>query len=1041
MITRYFYRNPQIVMLIAAAIFVAGVSSLSVMPRLEDPILKKRVGVISASLVGANASEIETSVVVPIEGWLQEFSEIEKVRSNTRANVTNIVIELAGSVSDPDQVWPAIQRKLQSNANQLPDETSAPDLTVFPLKAYAAILAIVPTKENGGTLGHEFRLAKELRQRILSLAGSESVDLFGDPHEELIIEVDPQTLAETGLSTGMIAQQILNSEAVPGGNLQSKGRQLTVQLRESGDVIQRLEKLQIEIPGSPQSIVLSSIAAVSVKAKSPPSDVAIIDGQKSIVIGVMVDNGYRVDQWTEELEQILRQLSADFPGDYEVESLFLQSDQIQQRMNNLLQNIAISTVSVVLIVFLFMGWRCMLVVAGSLPLSACLVILGLRLMSIPIHQMSVTGLIVSLGLLIDNAIVMVEEIRSRIFQGKSNADAISESIRHLGLPLFGSTLTTALAFLPIAIMPGPSGEFVGALAVSVILAISSSLLLSLTIIPPLVFMLGVDAEGSGFANYGLRPGFLKNLYRGSLRRVFKTPLLGVLLGIALPCCGFYFAGQLQKQFFPATDRGQVQIELELSGSNNLDSVEQSVRQVMAIVENQPSVTRQNWFLGRSAPTFYYNVVPRRRSTPNYAQAFVELNQPSEIDGLVNQLQSEIDANIFDCRVVVRKLEQGPPFDAPIEVRVVGDDLQQLERLGDEIRLVLSSHPNVTHTRSDLGDKTAKLEMEIDANLAKRNGISENELSKFLYSSLEGADAGSVQHRGGSIPSKVVVNYADRSVIDTLLSLNMITKPAGPPKKQSGPAGRNAPVQPQKVSLGSIGDFELGADVGAIIRLNGQRVNEVKAYLQAGVLPSEALERFKSDFRDSKISLPQGYEIQIGGEEEKRTEAISTLAANLVIIIVLIVITLVAVLGKVRFALIIAAVAGLAIGLGPFAIYLFGYPLGFMAIVGTMGLVGVAINDSIVVLAAIREYLEACEHDDIDASKLAEVVVGSTRHILATTLTTMIGFLPLVLDGGKFWPPLAIVISAGVGGATLLALYFTPSLFLVLHKSTYSDRID
>ena len=256
------------------------------------------------------------------------------------------------------------------------------------------------------------------------------------------------------------------------------------------------------------------------------------------------------------------------------------------------------------------------------------------------------------------------------------------------------------------------------------------------------------------------------------------------------------------------------------------------------------------------------------------------------------------------------------------------------------------------------------------------------------------------------------------------------------------------AKPTPVSLGVVADFRLDANVGTIIRHNGQRVNEVKAYLRAGVLPADALAKLKEDLRASDITFPLGYRLEIGGESEKRSEAISTLVANIAVIVSLMIVTLVAVLGSVRLALVIAAVAGLVMGLAPLALYCFGYPFGFMAIVGTMGLIGVAINDSIVVLAAIREKAMSAEMPSGGADggksvpvELAEVVAGSTRHILATTFTTMIGFLPLVLGGGRFWPPLAIVMAAGVGGATLLALYFTPSLYLLLHRGRLGRSVD
>ena len=1050
MITRYLFRHPQMVWLIVVALLVTGVSCLSVMPRLEDPVLKQRVGVITLTLVGGDASEIEMSVVVPVEAWLQEFSDIQKVRSNTRANVTNIVVELADRVTEPDSVWSAIERKLQANSGQLPEGCSSPELAIFPLKAFAAIVAVTPGADDTGddtqesdSLRSEYQVALELKRRLLGIAGTESIQIFGAVEEQLAIEVVPETLAANGLSTGMIAQQIKASQSAPGGNLQKGGQRMSVEVQKETDAIKRLQNLPITVPGTTNTSRLGDLANLSLSPVQPSPDLAIVNGRDAIVLGVMVDNQKRVDLWTDQCQNEIDKLVSQSSDDFLVEPLFLQSDQIRQRMDGLLKNLAIGTVAVVLIVFLFMGWRCMLVVAVSLPLSACVVVFGLRFLGIPIHQMSVTGLIVSLGLLIDNAIVMVEEVRSRIYLGKRPVEAITESTRHLGLPLLGSTLTTILTFLPIATMPGPSGEFVGSLAVSVILSISASLILAFTIVPPMVTLLGVDSTRDSFMNYGLRSGWLGKCYRKSLEFTFRAPILGLLLGIAFPAFGFWVSGQLQKQFFPATDRAQLQIELDLPTAANLKSVRRSVDKVREIVKADAAIKNQHWFLGRSAPTFYYNVVPRRQSTPNYAQAFVDLESNQNIDGLVNRLQEKIDSQVLNARVIVRKLEQGPPFDAPVELRILGEDLRLLEELGNQVRGLLASHPQVTHTRADLGDKDPRLKLEIDSNLATQNGVSDNELSRFLFSSLEGAEAGDFVHQGLSVPARVLVDWSEGSVINSLMAMPVtFSKPGRSTSAAPNPASASKPTP---VSLGVVADFRLDANVGTIIRHNGQRVNEVKAYLRAGVLPADALATLKEKLRTSDITFPTGYRLEIGGESEKRSEAISTLVANIAVIVTLMIVTLVAVLGSVRLAMVIAAVAGLVMGLAPLALYCFGYPFGFMAIVGTMGLIGVAINDSIVVLAAIREKSMDTEMplggERSVPVELAEVVGGSTRHILATTFTTMIGFLPLVLSGGKFWPPLAIVMSVGVGGATLLALYFTPSLYLLLHRGQLNRSVD
>ena len=424
---------------------------------------------------------------------------------------------------------------------------------------------------------------------------------------------------------------------------------------------------------------------------------------------------------------------------------------------------------------------------------------------------------------------------------------------------------------------------------------------------------------------------------------------------------------------------------------------------------------------------------------------VDLKGDFEIDELVNQMQASIDDSVFDARVNVRKLEQGPPFDAPVEVRLLGDNLGVLQDLGDQVRRLLATQPLVTYTRSDLGDTSLKLQVEVDANAARQLDSTDQEVAKFLYSSLEGAEAGAFFDFGFPTSVRVKIDFTNRSVSNTVSAL-MITKPPAqipsslsPERKPDTPAA-NGPI---KFPFGSLAEFELDADSSAIVRLDGKRMNEVKAYLKAGVLPSQSLEQLKKDLDAIRFYLPSDYEIRFGGEDEKRSDAVANLVANAVVIVSILVLSLVALMGSIRFALIVVTVGALAIGLGPLALYGFGFPFGFMAIVGTMGLVGIAINDSIVVLAAIGEQQSAVENQVganwTRAAQMAEVVLNCTRHILATTFTTMIGFLPLVIDGGKFWPPLAIVISAGVGGATLLALYFVPSLYLLTQGAKDSQN--
>ncbi len=639
-----------------------------------------------------------------------------------------------------------------------------------------------------------------------------------------------------------------------------------------------------------------------------------------------------------------------------------------------------------------------------------------------------------MGLLIDNAIVIVEEVRSKVVEGATPRAAIVTSVRHLGMPLFGSTLTTALAFLPIATLPGPAGEFVGTIAISVILAICASFVLAMTVIPAMNGMLRINPEKRGLFSYGVNIKWVRRFYERSLQFVFRFPVLGVVLGLILPVWGFSLAQTLPLQFFPPSDRSQIQIEVERSANDTLAGVKTTIEKIRKIVADNEQVQRQHWFLGGSAPTFFYNVVPRRRGTTFYAQAFVDLRGNRKNEQVVRDLQTAIDSQIFDSRVIVRQLEQGPPFDAPIELRLIGPDLSNLQRFGSELRMLLSQTPQVIHTRSDLEETIPKLSLKLDKIAAQQVGLSEAQIAGQLYTSLEGATAGTIFDGNQELPVLIKLALGGESKLDLLAALPLAprsSRTAGRPDAAGMPASLFSP--PVNPTVASLTEIELTSDVGAIVRINGKRVNELKAYIEAGVLPSIVLDEFKRRLSQSEFSLPPGYRLEFGGETEQRSNAVNNLIANAVVLFALMLLTLVASFRSFRCALIVAVVGALSAGLGPLALSLFGLPFGFMAIVGTMGLIGVAINDSIVILAAIRAS-EPAQQGDL--RELAKVVSGCTRHVIATTLTTIVGFTPLILGGGGFWPPLAITIAGGVGGATFMALYFVPSLYLLLNRRRF-----
>lgn len=1023
-LSNLFFRDRRLLLLFVSLITVAGLSSLYVLPQMEDPPLTQRVAMINTRLPGADAQRVESLVTEKLEEEIQEVEEIKELRSMSRTGISTITVELRDDVYDSAEIWSRIRDKLADATPLLPQEASDPYFDELEVRAYALIVSLNWEQDTPPNYAILRRLGEELEDRLRALPGTEDVDLFGDPDEEVLVTVKPEKLAALGLTFNDVATQLRASDAkVSAGQLRGPRGNLILEVDSELATLARIGQTPIQYGDGGNFVQLSDLATIDKSVANPPKSLALVSGKPAVALAVLVRSGDRIDHWSEQVHGVLDQFSDRLPPGVQLATVFEQNEYVQARLENLLGNLLLGAAAVVVVIFFMMGWRSALVVSSALPLTALMVLAGLRFLDIPIHQMSVTGLIIALGLLIDNAIVMVDEVNSQLRSGKSPAEAVSHSVRHLAIPLFGSTVTTALAFAPIALMPGPAGEFVGSIAVSVILAIFSSLLLAMTVVPAIA-AIGRKVEKATESRHWWRQGYsnpkLTRAYRSSLDWLFAHPVWAVALGLVLPIAGFVQARQLPEQFFPPADRDQFQVEVILPSQASLEQTEALVQEMRSKILSHEGVQDVHVFLGESAPSFYYNVIPRRKNTANYAQALVQLDRVEGSREIIRALQRELDAEFPMSQPLVRQLEQGPPFNAPVELRLFGPDLDTLRELGDQVRGILAEQPNVIHTSAELSEAQPKLAIKVDEEEARLAGLDHQAIAQQLDATLEGAVGGSVLESMEELPVRVRLPQIERGNLNAIASLDLLPPGASRGNSQNGTHSG--------VPLSSLAKIELVPEVAAIPRMNNRRMNEVQAFITAGVLPAEVLTELQRRLAVAEFKLPPGYTLSYGGEADKRDQAIGNLMANVGILMVMMVATLVLSFGSFRVAGLVGLVGFLSVGLGLGALWVFGYPFGFMAIVGTMGLIGVAINDAIVVLAALREDPAARQGDVV---AVREVVLHATRHVVATSLTTMAGFAPLVMAGGGFWPPLAVAIAGGVGGATLLALYVVPAAYILV----------
>ncbi len=1027
-----YYRNLQLLILTLVLIIVWGLTAFFSLPRLEDPELTPRFGIVTTLFPSATPDRVESLVTEKLEEELFEIEAIDHLTSTSRLGISIVEIELKDSVNNVDDVWSEIRDTISDTEPLLPQGALEPEFEIGSVGANALIVGLVWADQTPPNQAILRRLAENLQDELRGIPGTEEVEIFGDPEEEILVEIDPVDLTALGLTPQQLAQQIQASDAkVSAGQLRSETSNLLFEVLGELDTLERIRQIPIQFGATGQFTRLGNIAEIRKGIQDPPEEISLVQGRRAVVVAATVESQDRVDEWAEVARQRLAEIEQGLPAAVQLHRVLDQSRYVEARLNGVMGNLLIGASLVVSVTLIFMGWRSALVVGSALPLSTLMVFGSMKILGIPLHQISITGLIIALGLLIDNAIIVVDEVQGRLRSGIVAAEAVGQSTHHLVIPLLSSSLTTILAFMPIALAPGSVGEFTGTIGVTVILALTSSLILSLTVIPGIVghlnHWLGIQ-RGSQWWQVGFANPRMSSIYRQKLAQLFKRPLIGVLLGLVLPLAGFMTFPHLPQQFFPPAGRDQIYIEVQLATQAAITETQSIVLAAHERIVDYPSVDQVHWFIGEGAPRFYYNVIGGQRNSPNYAQALVQLSSARGSKQLIQDLQVELDQTFPEAQILVRQLEQGPPFDAPIEVRIYGPDLNQLRDLGNQLRAELAAIPQVIHTRADLTEALPKLGLRLDEDEARLAGLDKTAIAQQLQAYLEGSIGGSVLEETEELPVRVRLSNQERADLNQIESLDLMptSTSLGIPVSNSAASTGQASAP---VPLSALGSVKLIPDLAIISRRDGQRNNTVQAFLNAGILPATILAQFQQRLADTGFELPPGYRLDFGGEAEARGSSIANLLSTVGVLAILMTATLVLSFNSFALAGLIGVIAFCAIGLGTGALYLSGYPFGFTAILGTLGLIGLAINDSIVVLAAIRAHPIARYGSP---TAILEVVIHSTRHVIATTLTTLVGFVPLLFDATGFWPPLAICIAGGLGGATIMALILVPCVYLLLH---------
>ncbi|MBT3135743.1 efflux RND transporter permease subunit [Alteromonas sp. ALT199] len=1028
-----FYRRGHLLVLSLLILITAGLSALGSLPRIEDPRIDTRNALIITQYPGASAERVEALVSDVLEDRLREIFEIKEVKSTSRAGISIILIETQDWIDNTsnEQLFSEIRDAIGAAAESFPEGAMAP---IFDEKrgatAFTLLLSVRADHFENTPITLTARLAQELTDRLRNVNGTELVRVYGAPQEEISVNIDPIKLAATGLTLQQVSNGISRADPkLPAGMLNTEQSNLRFTVGEGLNGVNMIASIPL-VNEQGRYLRVEDVASIERSYTTPRGEIALLNGEESIFVAARMQPSLRSDVWTESALAVVEQFNKDFSGTLTATVAFEQNEYTATRLADLSMNLLMGCAVVMMVILLFMGFRAAWIVGLALPLCAAFALFSLSFYNEQIHQMSIFGMIIAIGLLIDNAIVITDEIRINLQDPNlTRVGAMAKSVSHLFAPLLASTLTTILGFMPIFLLDGNIGDFVGPIAISVVMALIGSLFISLTIIAALAarFLPKHDnaSQGETVSNtwwkVGLQAPQLSLAFKKQLGRWIKQPIL-VLPVVALLCLsGFVLSSTLASVFFPSADRDQFEVYLWTKEGSSIDNTTNYVKKIDAAIRSAQGVKQVSWLVGGSAPSVYYNQMMTRDNMPYFANAVVSTQTVEDAAALVGKLQHSLDNEYPEVQIVVRAFGQGPPIAAPVEVEIFGPDLNVLNDLGDKVRMLMSQVDGISQSITSISMGEPELKINADSDSLSYLGLTLFELANQMQINFSGITGGSVLESTEEIPVRVRLEEAYRQ---NVTGVDAMPIPV---------AGDNAISWSP---LAAVTNLTLQPATSSITRVDGERLNRIQAFLLPGVPPIDASNQLR-DLLESRLVLPEGYRIHLAGDADEQQQALGKLATYAPVLLVLMITTLILTFTSLRMAGVIALVAILSVGLGMFSLWISGLPVGFNPLLGCAGLIGVAINGSIVVIAAINANPKAKQGD---TKAIVEETMSCSRHILSTTFTTVGGLIPLLLfSEGSFWPPLAVVLAGGVGFSVILSLVFTPTIVATFQRYRYRNH--
>lgn len=1001
-VSEWALEHQSLVLFFMLALAAAGLFSYFKLGQAEDPDFTFKLMVVRAVWPGASPAEMEQQVTERLEKKLQETPWLDNLRSYTKSGEATIFVTLKDSTPprEVNGVWYQVRKKVGDMRQTLPTGVLGP----FFNDEFGDVFGNIYAFTGDGYDYAELKdYVEEVRREILRVPNVAKAELIGEQEEKIYVELSHRKLANLGIDPLSIFNVLREQNAMtPAGTIDTSADRMSLRISGSFDSVESIREIGIQANG--RLFRLGDIARIHRGYVDPPVAKLRYMGQEAIGLAVSMAKGGDILQLGEDLDAAFERIRRDLPVGIEVHQYSNQPQVVSRSVDEFMKTLLEAVVIVLAVSFFSLGFRTGLVVALSIPLVLAVTFLMMKVYGIDLQRISLGALIIALGLLVDDAIISVEMMATKMEQGMDRIKAASFAYTSTAFPMLTGTLITAAGFMPVGFAKSSAGEYTFSIFAVVTIALLVSWLVAVLFTPYLGYKLLPDFKPHPEHGHDVyqKPFYVR--FRALVTWCVtwrKTVIVITLAMFALSMFGFQF---VQQQFFPSSNRPELIVDLWLPQGASFQATEAQVKRFEEKLKDNPDIVNYVAYVGNGSPRFYLPL-DQQLAHPNFAQFVLVAKDNHAREVLYERLTRILETEFSLLRARVNRLENGPPVGYPVQFRVIGNDIPKVREIALQVAQVMRDNPHTQNVHLDWNEQVKTIRLEVDQNKARVIGVSSQGLSLVMNSILTGYS---------------ITQYRENDEL-----IEVLARAEAPERADPGRIGEiNVPTQSGKwIPLAQIARIEYGFEEGIIWRRNRQHTVTVRGDIRGDVQAPVVSRQIDPKLAALRTGLPPGFRIEMGGAIEESAKGEQSIIDVMPMMLIVVLTLLMIQLQSFQKTLMVLLTAPLGMIGVAFILLTWNVPFGFVANLGVIALLGMIMRNSVILVDQIDQDIRA-GRSQWDA--IIEATVRRFRPIVLTALAAVLAMIPL--SRSNFWGPMAVAIMGGLISATVLTLLFVPALY-------------